>query len=414
MSTPARPPRAAADRPRSRPVRLRVRYRLTPWWVKVLVVFVLSRAVSTALLLWFAAHQLDVPGWVSAAPGYAEYANIWDGQWYWRIATYGYPSDLPTDASGHITENAWAFMPAYPFLVEALSTVTRVPWTVMSFVVSLLFGAGTVLLFHRLLAPMIGGGSALFAVVLYCSAPVSPLLQVGYAESMQAFFLTLALLLLVRRRYGWLFPVIAVLALTRPTGLAFALAVGLYWLYRMWRRRSDPFPPREVVTVGAVAVFSGLMGLLWPALAWIATGIPDAYVQTELAWRAGYIGRVHLVPFQAWFQGADWWLGGSPLAPVLVVALVVLFALCFLLPPVRRLGIELRLWAASYGLYLLAVFFPQSSTFRLLMPMFPLLGAAAVPRNAVYRVGLVVLGVVGQWFWLWIAWSFQGLDWTPP
>ena len=36
---------------------LRVRYRLTPWWVKVLVVFVLSRVVTTAILLDFAARQ---------------------------------------------------------------------------------------------------------------------------------------------------------------------------------------------------------------------------------------------------------------------------------------------------------------------------------------------------------------------
>ena len=43
-------------------------------------------------------------------------------------------------------------------------------------------------------------------------------------------------------------------------------------------------------------------------------------------------------------------------------------------PAVKRLGVDLRFWVASYALYLLAVFFPQSSTFRLLMPMFPLLG----------------------------------------
>ena len=46
----------------------------------------------------------------------------------------------------------------------------------------------------------------------------------------------------------------------------------------------------------------------------------------------------------------------------------------------ERDGVDVRFWLASYALYLLAVFFPQSSTFRLLVPMFPLLGVVAQPR----------------------------------
>ena len=56
----------------------------------------------------------------------------------------------------------------------------------------------------------------------------------------------------------------------------------------------------------------------------------------------------------------------------------------------RRLGVDLRFWMLSYSLYLLAVFFPQSSTFRLLMPLSPLLGAVAQPRSRLYRACLVV------------------------
>ena len=43
---------------------------------------------------------------------------------------------------------------------------------------------------------------ALFAVVLFCVAPVSPIMQFGYAESLGFLLLALALLLLVERRYG--------------------------------------------------------------------------------------------------------------------------------------------------------------------------------------------------------------------
>jgi hypothetical protein len=230
---------------------------------------------------------------------------------------------------------------------------------------------------------------------------------------MYLFFLTLALYLLLQRRYVLLFPVITVMALTRPSGLAFALALALHVGHRWFIRRRDPFPPGERALSASVAVFSAVMGLAWPLVAWLVTGSMGAYTDTELAWRAPYIGYTELVPFSAWFQGGVWWLG-MPLGIVAVVALILAFALIMLSPAVRRLHIDLRFWVLSYALYLLAVFFPQSSTFRLLMPMFPLLGAVAQPRSPVYRVIVVLLAIAGQWGWLLICWRVDGADWTPP
>ncbi len=59
------------------------------------------------------------------------------------------------------------------------------------------------------------------------------------------------------------------------------------------------------------------------------------------------------------------------------------------------------------------MFFPQSSTFRLLVPLAPALGALAVPRSRVFRIALIVLGVAGQVGWVYIAWWIDGVDWTP-
>jgi hypothetical protein len=127
--------------------------------------------------------------------------------------------------------------------------------------------------------------------------------------------------------------------------------------------------------------------------------------------------RVHripdLIPFTPWFQGLEWWVG-SRWGWLVVVALVVAFSLILVSRPARALGIDLRLWLASYALYLLAVFFPQSSTFRLLVPLFPLAGAIAVPRSRLYRVSVVVGSLALQWGWLLIAWRVDGYDWTPP
>lgn len=395
----------------------RIRYRLTPWWLKVIVVFVVSRVITTAIMLSFAAEQ-QANAWTAAAPNYADFASIWDGHWYYIISVVGYPSQLPLTADGHVGESAWAFMPAYPAVVRALMFVTGLDFPVLAVFVSVVCALGAALLFYRLMSLVQPSGTALFAVVLFCVAPLSPILQVSYAESMHLLLLTLALYLLLQRRYLMLLPTIAVMALTRPSGLAFALALALHVGYRFCRRRSEAFPVRERVESVLAALFSGAMGVAWLLIAWAITGSPSAYTDTELAWRAAYIGYEQLVPFTPWVTSAAFWSSfwGIPL-PLLLggLGLVVagFFAALFT-PWAKRLGVDLRFWIASYALYLLAVFFPQSSTFRLLVPLFPALGAFAQPRSRWYRIGLVLVFVVGQILWVNLAWRVDGYDFTPP
>ena len=393
---------------------LTARYRLTPWWLRVLVVFAASRVVTTSILLYYASIQLKNP-WTEASPGYFDFARIWDAHWYYIISVVGYPSVLPLTDDGHIGESAWAFMPAYPALVRLL-TATGLEFAPVAVAVSVGFALGTALLLYTLMVRFLEPGTALFSVVLFCFAPLSPILQVGYAESMHTFFLTLALYLLVARRYWLLLPVIGVMALTRPSGLAFALALALHVAWRFWHRRTDAFPLREWIGAGTATLFSGVMGIAWLLIAWGVTGSPTAYTDTELAWRAGYIGYTELVPFTSWISGAEFWLR-FPLGWGIVIAgaaFILGFIGLVLSPAGRRLGPDIQFWLLSYLAYLLAVFFPQSSTFRLLVPLFPVLGAVAQPRHPAYRIALVLLFIAGQVIWVQIAWYVDGSDWTPP
>ncbi|UFS59909.1 hypothetical protein [Subtercola endophyticus] len=384
------------------------------WWLSVIIIFAGARVITTTMLLVLASVQGKNP-WTGAQPSYWDYASIWDGTWYKIIAYWGYPSQLPLQTNGHIAQNAWAFLPGYPFLVRGLSEITTAPWEYVSVIVSLAFGLGAALVFYKLMRIALPAGTSMFAVVLFCIGPVSPMFQVAYAESMFIFLLALALYFLVRRRYALLFPIILVMSFTRPSGLAFALLLVMHFAWRWWRARRDnePFPLRDQVLVGAAAVFSGLTGIAWNLIAWGATGYFSAYTETELAWRATYIGYAPLLPFTAWIQGGNWWLG-APAGAIVVVLLVITFALVMATRGVRRLPIDLRFWLIAYAVYLLAVFFPQSSTFRLLMPMFPLLGVIALPKSRIYRVALVTVFLAAQWGWLLICWGVDGYDWTPP
>ncbi len=402
---------------------VRVRWRLLPWWAHVLVVFAATRVVTTVIMLVFAVEQARATG--GPVPDYASFASNWDGQWYWLIAVSGYPAELPLDDAGHVAQNAWAFMPAYPLLL-GVAVRLGAPFPVAAVLLSLVAGACASLLFERMLRGVgLPAGSALFGVLLLGTTPVSPLFQVAYAESAGLALLFLALLLVQRRRFFVLVPVVVVMSLTRPSGLAFALFLLLYFGLRVWRWRRDggahPRPAREFWGVVVAGLTSLAAGLAWPAIAWAVTGSPGAYLDTELAWRAGYLGHGELVPFEAWVRGIDFWLAFagipdalvSPLAVVAVAVTVVAFAVFLVTPWVRRLG-ELRLWLASYLVYLMAVFFPQSSTWRLLLPLSPALGAFAVPRSRMLRVALVALGLLGQLWWVYFCWVRMPGDWSPP
>lgn len=394
------------------------RYRPAPWWLGVLVIYALARIITTALILLQAHHQGANP-WTGESPGYFDFANIWDAQWYQSVAGSGYPAQLPITDTGHVAQNAWAFLPGYPWVVAAVMFVTFLPWSVAAVLVSLGFSLAGALMFYRLMRLRFESSTSMFAVVLFCVAPLAPLMQLPYAESMYQALLVTALYLLLTHRYWSMLPIVVVMGFTRPSGLALALALFLHVVYRYAVRKRRAFPLRAQVAAITATGVSVLAGIAWPAVAALGTGDLWAYFDTELAWRSAYIGYQPLVPFTAWVQGAAWWftsqLGQEAWLGYIILALVVIAFGCVLFTnAVKRLGVDLRFWLAAYALYLLAVFFPQSSTFRILMPMVPLLGAVAIPRSGAYRIVLVCLFIAAQWCWLTICWGYHGYDWTPP
>jgi hypothetical protein len=384
-----------------------------PWWVVVLGVFAVSRVITTAMLAFLASIQTQIR-WAPASPDLLRFsARWWDGGWYRQIAEGGYPTIIELESNGHIGQNQWAFMPVYPGIVRGIMTVTGLSWDVASVLVSLVAGFGAALVVYLLFRERLDKGTTLFAVVLFSISPLAAMFQVAYAESLHVLLLATAILLVLRRRYLLLIPVIVVMGFTRPSGLAFALFLGLHILVRLWQRRTDPFPLREFLAAGVATFVSLCVGFAWLVIAGIATGNMAHYTDTELSWRAPYIGYQHLVPFTPWFQSLNYRIG-EPWGWMFVLVIIVGFVVTMFLPPVRRLGTDIRLWSLSYVLYLFAVFFPQSSTFRLLLPLFPLAGALAIPRSRVYRVAVVVASVVGQFLWLYVLWRLGDESPLPP
>lgn len=377
-----------------------------PWWVQVGLVFVAARLVSAAIFIAAAIHQGTNP-WFPPAPDYWNFITIWDGRWYQKAAESGYPSVLPVDQNGVVKENTWAFYALFPFLGRGLSAITGLGTLPSLTLIAMVAGLGAALVIYKLFRELAGRRTAIWGVVFVSTFPVAPILQVPYAESLNLLLLAASLLLVVRQQYLAAMPVVILMCFSRPTGVPFAAMLGLLLLWRLWQRfgpsrsSSAAASNGKLLSLAVLVVTTGIAALAWPAIAWAVTGDPAAYTRTETAWRGD-----SLVPFKPWFDTGRM-LFGPVLGVLAPFVFTGLFVLVMISKPVRALGTELRLWCASYMGYLLVFLHPQTSTFRMLLPLFPLaLGAAMLSKSKAYRGTVVVMFLLLQvvwvvWLWAW-------------
>lgn len=376
---------------------------LTRPWVRVLGVYALSRAYSSLLLggMFLLATALHWPfASVRKHPTFFTFSGSWDAWFYRSIAEHGYPALLPIDEAGHVLPNSWAFLPVFPILERAVAGLTGVPTYTAGTIVATVAAGGAAIVLERLLAARIGECRALWAVALFVFGPLGFLLQVAYAESVFLLLVFAALLAVQRQRYLALIPLVILAAFTRPGAIAIPAAVGLQLAAQWFRDRRAPRGLRRAI--GAVIVTSAAC-LAWPLVADAVTGQPGAYVHTELAWWTGWVGRPDFVPFTPWFLIASRWLG--PPGVVLALTLASLFVLWIVRASRRELGTTVRAYGLAHVLYLTAVFLPQFSLPRLLMPLAPLLGAstftattARARRWLLCAAAAQPAGVVLLWF----------------
>ncbi|NLP85855.1 hypothetical protein HF576_18650 [Microbacterium sp. CFH 90308] len=373
--------------------------------VRIGLIYLAARALTTTLLL-IAAQLSGAGSRMGEGADLGDVVVAWDGQWYWYLAETGYPAELPRTESGQVAENAWAFMPLFAYLAKLVGMPFG-HWAVGAFLVSILAGYGASVVLYHLLRSRLDDPAATWAVVFFAFAPLAPLFQVGYAESLNLLWLFLALWCVMRRRYAWLYALIPLMAFTRPGVLAFSLFLALFGLWRWFRRDREPLPAREIFHIVTLGLLAAAVGFAWQVLAGWVTGEPGAYLATELAWRRNWLpGDAAFFPFEGFVSAAGFWFGTMwrlpPVLGYLVLAASVLAVAAALLfvPQVKRVGVEVRLWSASYLVYLLLVFFPQSSIFRLLVPLSPLWGAVAAPRSLAWRIGVLVACIAGQWWWI--------------
>lgn len=369
--------------------------------MSLLALYLASRLFTTSLLLvaWGIGHGVAIAHF-DGGPDFWQFLQSWDGKYYARIALHGYPSQLPVDSSGTVQKNAWAFLPVYPALIRCLMWV-GIDVNAAGIIVAICCGFTATLALHRVVSLRFTRRAAWWASVFFCFGPMSFLLEVGYAESAFLTFMFVSLALLMSRRYLALIPFGVAASFAHPGALALAATLSLHLIIR--RHRPVERTQQAAALVALVTV--GLAGVAWPVIAAAVTHNNAGYFETELAWWHDYIGRVRFLPFTPWFIFVGHYWGTLGIA--LVIA--VLFGAVWWLtrPTMRQAGFDLLVYTGAYLAYLVAVFLPQQSLIRMLLPVSPLLGMSALSRTSTRRcvtlVTCMLLQPIGILLF-WVIW----------
>lgn len=374
-----------------------------------LLVYGAARVVTTVFVFQASRRQVPYLPWTGEEADFLDMSVLWDGSWYRAIAENGYPAELPVAPDGNVHQNPWAFYPIFPALSRALMVLTGADFRLAASLVALLAGAAAAVLMVRLFARYAPVPVAMAAMALWAVQPAAPTMQIAYTESLATLVLIILLTALIDRRWSVVAGAAVVLGLTRPIAVPVALVVGVVVLIEVWRwfpQRARTSPRTLAGPVGALAV-TGLAALIWPTVAAVSTGVPDAYTETMSAWRRGH----EIVPFRPWIDNTAHLLFSDTSSPRLYALLAVLALAAFLLasaigPWAARLPMELRLWMVAYPAYLGVVLDVGTSLIRYAVPLFPIAlvlvggGLRRIPRWwPVLAVALIALSLWAQWQW---------------
>jgi len=379
----------------------------------LLAVYAVTR-VLVLVAMGVAATWFQTPAGVGHLdPTVGDILGGWDGVWYERVARSGYPVPLPADPeTGLLTYSAWAFYPAFPFLVRGLM-LTGLPFLGAALALNLVLGAVCTVLVWRCFHFGLHASPqparerlALAAAALWCLYPASGVLLMPYTEALAGVLIAGSLLLLMQRRYAAVAGLAVVLGFTRGVAPAMACAVLAHLVLR-WRedREAGAAPlAGQRWTAGLMVVALAASSIAWPAVVGVVSGLPSAFFDVQAAWGQ----RPESGPFVLWLSWA--WDAHGLVGVVVLVGLVATYIALIMGRHGRWLAVELRVWALAYPLYLLAVVRPITSMWRFLLLDFPIAalvasvamrtstGASVVPHWR-RRVGVVALALVAGMFW---------------
>ena len=209
-----------------------------PHRLQVLAVWAIASLIG---LLIFNLGGLDTPQtyWSAAKPSYLQHVAFWDSEWYYRVATQGYPdsTSLPIGQDGRVGQNTWAFMPIYAYLSGGLAKLLSANYYTCAVAVAWLGSALAALGLDAWMRPRVGKAASLLGVAIFFTCGPAIILQLPYAESLGLALVAIGFAVLAKRRFAWAMVVFVLAAFTRPIGVPLGAALGLWWVWEELRAR---------------------------------------------------------------------------------------------------------------------------------------------------------------------------------
>jgi hypothetical protein len=328
---------------------------------------------------------------------------VWDADWFIKVAVNGYEHGYAHDLNGHVVGNGLAFFPLYPVLIRGVAALGIDPATA-AIGVAWAASIGAAVALHLLGTSLYARRAGFALVAICCSAPVSVVLTMAYSESL---FLALVagMLVAAHRRVWWAAGLMGLAAaLTRPTGLAAAVALAVAAALALRDRSSGTWKPiaAALVALAGVPAYLGWVG--W------RVGDLDAWFTIQAAgWGTSFdVGASTLTFLGRTFGRSDEFVAIS-------VALILLAGLA-------AAGIALsgraRPWlpVSVYGLIAMVLVYGQAGYYhskpRLLLPvlltLLPAVVAAARARTRVAVLAITAWALFGLWYgaYLVVIWPY--------
>ncbi len=231
-----------------------------------------ARALGVVIVVAWGAHR--------GTSGLYRLSSMWDAYWYQDLAVHGYAGSTPVPGPHGLYE-VYAFFPAYPMLIRLVHGLLLLPVNyaalVVAWVASLVAAWGVFALADRLYGRRVG----LLAAVLWGATPYAVVESSAYSELLFTAFAAWAVYAAVCRNWVWAGTLSMLAGLTRPTGIAVAVAVSGAASWELLRRRAGWRAAGGMLL--APLGFVGFVG--WVG---IQKGRWDGYFRVQDAWESHF------------------------------------------------------------------------------------------------------------------------------
>ncbi|MGZ4823479.1 MAG: mannosyltransferase family protein [Terriglobales bacterium] len=193
------------------------------WRIALMLAFSVSAYFLPALRDGYAFDTNNEPAIIAATnvPLWQRATYHWDGYYYLHIAAHGYRDTEPRD---------FAFFPLFPVIVSVLHALGLGLVPAGLLITTIASAVACIFLYRIALDYTADVEAAERAVMLFLLFPSSYFLAAYYPEALYCAMGFAALWLARQRRWFSANLLIALMTATRPTGLCFAIAVGMEYL----------------------------------------------------------------------------------------------------------------------------------------------------------------------------------------